>query len=144
MPKRPVTNLLSIPPRKKWISPFCTTAIIACGLLSSTAMATQPSLVQQGKKQFIRCAACHSLTAAEPAKLGPHLEGIVGRTVASVPGHDYSAALREQSFVWNEEQLDILLERPQQITPDLCMPFMGLSKPEARKALIEYLKNPEP
>ena len=82
--------------------------------------------------------------ADSSALAGPHLEAIVGRKVAAVEGFEYTEALRAQTFVWTEEQLDKWLERPQQLVPDMCMPFMGLANPDVRKALIAYLKNPQP
>ncbi len=110
----------------------------------SGAAAGDDAAAEAGKKQFIRCVACHSMSAEEPAKpnFGPHLEGIVGRRAAAVAGYGYSDALRAQTFVWDEEQLDRWLQQPQADVPGLCMPFKGLVRPEDRKALIEYLKSP--
>ncbi|GEM_PF-746737 len=112
-------------------------------------LAGQPSLEEIGRKQFIRCASCHAMSAdAQPrgaiADVGPHLEGIVGRPLAAVAGFPYSDALREGDFVWDEEMLDRWLTRPQDLVPGMCMPFMGLSRADLREALIAYLKNPQP
>lgn len=119
-------------------------AILVGGMPGPTATAEEAALVEAGRKHFIRCTACHSTRADAPPNIGPHLEGIVGRTVAAVAGFNYSDAMRAQTFVWDEAQLDRWLEHPQADIPGLCMPFKGLSKPEARKALIAYLKNPTP
>ena len=113
-------------------------------LAASAAFAEQPPLAQAGKKHFIRCVACHSMSAEAPPKLGPHLEGIVGREVASVEGFNYSDALRVQGFTWDEAQLDKWLTSPQADIPGLCLPFTGLAKAEERRAFIAYLKHPAP
>lgn len=107
-----------------------------------TAAAQQPDEAKAGKRIFIRCVACHTLSADAPPLTGPHLEGIVGRQVATVPGFQYSEMMRAQTFTWDEAQLDRWLKHPQEGFPGLCLPFTGLPKPEDRKALIAYLKNP--
>jgi len=116
---------------------------LLAGSMHSAAMAGQPSLAVSGKRLFIRCVACHTLDADARPGIGPHLEGIVGRQAASVPGFQYSAAMRAQSFKWSEAQLDKLLKRPQAEVADLCLPFTGLARRQDRKALIAYLKNPD-
>ena len=113
-------------------------------LLGSTATANEASLAEAGKKQFIRCVACHSLSAAAPPMFGPHLEGIVDRRAGTVSGHAYTEpTLRDQSFVWDEVYLDEWLERPQEKYPTMCLAFSGLANPETRRAVIAYLRNPD-
>ncbi len=119
-------------------------ALILGGMLPHAASANDTELVEKGRSQFIRCASCHSMTPGARLMQGPHLQGIVGRQVASVAGHAYSDELRAHDFVWTEEKLDEWLQRPQSLARDMCMPFMGLANPEMRRALIAYLKNPEP
>ncbi|AOF99695.1 cytochrome c-2 domain protein [Blastomonas sp. RAC04] len=98
----------------------------------------------QGKRLFLRCSACHAVTASAPAKVGPHLQGIVGRKAGAVKGFGYSPAMRSSAAVWNEATLDAWLQRPQAVVPGTSMAFAGLSKPADRKALIAYLKKPVP
>ncbi|MFA5630175.1 MAG: c-type cytochrome [Porticoccaceae bacterium] len=117
---------------------------IVVGLVAHVAAADQPALEEIGKKQFIRCASCHSMVDDGQDLAGPHLEGIIGRPIAAVEGFAYTEMLQAQSFVWDEAQLDKWLERPQQMIPGMCMPFMGLPRAELREALIAYLKNPVP
>lgn len=106
----------------------------------------QQGLIRKGRSQFLHCNACHVADAAAPPpfgdSLGPHLEDIVGRPSASVDGFAYTEALRALDLVWDEETLDLWLQQPQALVPAMCEPFMGISNPENRKALIAYLKNP--
>lgn len=120
------------------------TAMVAGGLLISAAMAERPTMADAGKKIFIRCVACHSVSADAAPRPGPHLEGIVGRKVAALPDFNYTEAMRAQTFTWDEAQLDRWLKNPQADIPGLCLPFTGLAKPEDRHALIAYLKQPVP
>jgi len=99
-------------------------------------------LVAKGAKQFLLCNSCHSMTADGPEMEGPHLEGIVNRPSASVEGFDYTTELKALNIRWDEAQLDRFLEKPQADVGGLCKPFMGMSNPQSRKALIAYLKDP--
>jgi cytochrome c len=97
-----------------------------------------------GKRLFLRCAACHAVTPQSGAKIGPNLQGVVGRKAGALAGFNYSNAMRGANLVWNEANLDRLLQRPQAVVPGTVMAFAGLPKPEDRKALIAYLKKPIP
>ncbi|BAV96641.1 cytochrome c family protein [Lysobacter enzymogenes] len=109
----------------------------------ATAASAEPApSAQSGKKHFIRCAACHSTDAADRSATGPHLNGIVGRTAASLPHFAYTSALRAQDFKWSEPKLDAFLKSPHSTHPGMCLTFNGLAKAEDRAALIAYLKDP--
>lgn len=112
---------------------------ISSPVRSQSAPADQAAI---GKRLYLRCAACHSLTARGPAKVGPHLEAIVGRRAASVPRFAYSPALAASRVVWNEATLDRWLQRPQSVVPGTTMNFVGMTDPAQRRALIAYLRNP--
>lgn len=115
--------------------------LMAASLGSGSALASE--LRAEGEKQFFRCAACHSMSAADDWAIGPHLEGIVGRSAAALPDFDYTEDLRQRELVWDTAQLDAWLEKPHEVVPGMCLPFMGLSNAAHREALIEYLKTPE-
>lgn len=122
-------------------------AVIAAASVSAALAAPpdpqpDPSAAQAGRKLFIRCIACHSMSASARPMTGPHLEGIVGRPVAALPDFAYSDALRAQDFVWDEERLDAFLQAPHRLHPGMCLTFGGLPRAEDRAALIAYLKNP--
>ena len=113
----------------------------------SSNVEAQQQLVKKGKSQFLHCNSCHVVDATAPPpfgdSLGPHLEGIVGRTAASVEGFTYTEELEALELVWDEETLDDWLQQPQAMVPEMCMPFTGIANPESRRALIAYLKNPK-
>jgi cytochrome c len=87
---------------------------------------------------FLQCAACHSV---DPGKngVGPSLAGVAGRKAASLPGFNYSPALRNSGLTWNAASLDTWLTSPQRAVPGTRMPFAGLSDPVKRKAVVDYL-----
>ena len=91
-----------------------------------------------GEGVFRNCRSCHSL---EPGvnSTGPALYGVVGRTVDSVDGYDYSGALEAVAEVWDPEHLNAFLENPKGFAPGTKMGFNGLRKIEDRANLIAYL-----
>ena len=99
------------------------------------------SLQTPGKTLFIQCAACHTVEAGGPNRVGPNLAGIVGKEAASHEGFSYSAAMKQKAPVWDEATLDEFLKHPQNFVPGTTMAFAGVRNDEQRKALIEYLKN---
>jgi cytochrome c len=128
-------------------------SLLASGLLAGIAAlgATVPSAAAPpknpavaGKMIFMRCAACHAVSAAAPRKVGPHLQGIVGRKSGSVEGFSYSPAMKAASLRWDEATLDRWLTRPASVVPGTAMVFAGLPDAADRKAVIAYLKKPVP
>ena len=120
----------------------------AVGLVGQTPGAAQGAPAKpaasavRGKLIFLRCASCHAVGGTGGGRIGPNLAGVVGRKAGSLPGATYSAAMKQQSFVWSEATLDKWLTRPSAVVPGTSMAFAGLPKPEDRAAVIAYLKNP--
>lgn len=52
------------------------------------------------------CAKCHSLRAEDPAKRGPHLEGLFSRRYGAVEGFPYRMVWKKADPVWTVEALD--------------------------------------
>ncbi len=86
------------------------------------------------------CSACH---ATDHNKVGPLLQGVVGRRAGSVPGYPYSAALAQAGITWDADTLDKWLAGPQHFIPGAQMPF---SLPDAvrRRDVIAYLETLKP
>lgn len=112
--------------------------------LASLRADASPQATAAGKRQFTKCAACHSLEKGVNL-MGPSLAGLAGRKAGSVAGFAYSAAMQQSKVVWTRQTLSAFLEKPMEYLPGTVMPFGGLSKPEQRTALIDYLLNePKP
>ncbi len=90
-----------------------------------------------GEKVFAKCRACHKVDGANGT--GPHLDGVVGRAVATVPGFAYSAAMQGHGGNWDAESLEKFLANPKAATPGTKMTFAGLPKVEDRANLIAWL-----
>ena len=91
----------------------------------------------KGEGVFRKCSACHKLDGTDG--VGPHLNGVVGRDIASVGGFGYSGALGGVEGAWTEEALYGFLENPKGWAPGTTMGFAGLKKPADKANLIAYL-----
>ena len=91
-----------------------------------------------GEAVFKKCGSCHKLDGSDG--VGPHLNGVVGRNHAAVPGFQYSEAnLALASEVWTPEAIFAFLENPKKYMPGTKMAFAGLPKPEDRANVIAFL-----
>jgi len=67
-------------------------------------------------------------------------KGLFGRPAGSVPGFDYSAAMKNSGIVWSPATLDLFLRGPRQMVPGTKMTFVGVPKAQERADLIAYLE----
>ena len=65
--------------------------------------------------------------------------GVFGRTAGSVPGFDYSEALKNAKIVWTEANLDKWLADPEVLVPGSKM-YFSVDKEGDRADLIAFLK----
>lgn len=97
-------------------------------------------LLKRGKRMFLRCRTCHTLQEGAKHGTGPNLYGIFGSKSASKEGFTYSPALLKSEIIWSEETIENWMSKPRDFVRGTSMAFVGLKKPEDRKALIAYLK----
>jgi cytochrome c len=94
-----------------------------------------------GAEVFRACVACHALSADEGNRAGPTLAGLFGRRIASLPGYNFSAALRKLDIVWTPETVAKLFEiGPTAYTPGTKMPEQTIGSPDERAALVQFLE----
>jgi cytochrome c len=95
----------------------------------------------RGAEVFRACVACHTLTPDEGNRAGPTLSGIFGRKIASLPGYNFSPALKQLDIVWTPETVSKLFEiGPMQYTPGTKMPEQTIGSAEDRAALVQFLQ----
>jgi len=96
--------------------------------------------LKRGETLFLQCRACHSLAAGEPNKVGPNLNGFLGRKAGQAAGFAYSDAFVNADVTWNAETLNEFLARPSQFIPGNRMVFVGVRKPADRGNIIAFLQ----
>jgi len=94
---------------------------------------------EKGERVFKKCAACHSVNAADGNKVGPNLHGVVGAAVAHLDNFAYSDAFKAHGGTWTFAELDHYLENPAAHIPGNKMSFAGLRKPGDRADVILYM-----
>jgi cytochrome c len=94
-----------------------------------------------GAEVFRACVACHTLSADAGNRAGPTLKGLFGRRIASLPGYNYSAPLKQLDIVWTPETVAKLFELgPATYTPGTKMPEQRINSAEDREALVKFLE----
>lgn len=112
---------------------------LVAGALGAAAIAATPAAgdAQRGAEIYSRCEACHAL---QYDRTGPRHCGLVGRKAGSVPGFEYSAAMKRSNLTWNEKTLDRFLANPPGVVPGTAMTYAGVADAQERADLIAYLR----
>lgn len=109
-------------------------------LIAAPAFAAGRGDPAAGKDIFSRtCQNCHA-TEVGVNKVGPTLWNVLGRKVASVPDYNYSPAMKAESGVWGEKELDAYLADPRGDKHGVKMFFKGLPAAQDRNDVIAYLR----
>jgi cytochrome c len=111
-------------------------------LLLPQAALAQDGNAEAGEDVFKKCRACHAVGPDAANKVGPQLNGIIGRKSGTVEGFNYSDANKEagaNGLVWTEVELLKYLENPQAFMPKNKMAFAGLKDEQDRMDVLAYL-----
>jgi cytochrome c len=93
-----------------------------------------------GEKVFKRCLACHMVGEDAKIRVGPVLNGLIGRKAGSYAGFKYTEANKNSGLTWDEPTLTTYLKNPRAMIPGTSMTFAGIKKVEEIEDLIAYLK----
>jgi cytochrome c len=123
-------------------------ALTALSVIFAAGSVSAAADEAKGKRVFNKCRACHSV-AAGVSKIGPSLNGIIGRTAGSWKKKNgklfpFSSAMKkagkgDKPLVWTATSLKKFLKAPRKFLPGNRMPFPGLKKEADRDNLIAYL-----
>lgn len=96
---------------------------------------------RQGAEVWRACQACHALRPEGGPMAGPHLHGIFGRRMGSLPGYPYSERLARGDIVWTPETVaDLFTRGPDVVTPGTRMPVQRVGNAEELAALMRFLE----
>jgi cytochrome c len=100
-----------------------------------------PGLDAHGAQVFRACSACHALTPDAGPMAGPHLHGVFGRRMGSLPGYAYSERLARGDIIWNAPTIgDLFTRGPDVVTPGTKMPVQRVDNAEDLAALLRFLE----
>lgn len=119
-------------------------AVVLALALAAPAGAQQSGDAAFGARLFgIQCKPCHSVGRGAVNRTGPVLNGLFGRRAASVEGFDYSRSMRRMGadgLTWTFETLEAYLANPRALVSGTRMSYRGMADPDARAALMAYLR----
>ncbi|UCI05120.1 c-type cytochrome [Mesorhizobium sp. B1-1-8] len=120
-------------------------AIAFLAIMPVVAFVVNPSRAQDasaGEKVFTKCKVCH-IADKDQNKVGPSLNGVIGRTAGTHPGFSYSQAMIEagkSGTKWDEATLTTYLHDPKAMVKGTKMAFPGLKSDQDVANVIAYLK----
>ena len=120
---------------------------LIAGLSAMASMLSLPSALPQGSQGTEAgllafnnsCRTCHVVREGDN-RLGPNLHKVIGRKAGSLPGYNYSGAMKEADFVWDEEKLERFIANPDEVVAGNNMkPYGGLASKDERAKIIAFL-----
>lgn len=97
--------------------------------------------VAAGAKFFDRkCSQCHDGEKTGGHAKGPFLWNGFGRPAASIPGFEFSEAMKRAGIAWDYATLDHYLADTERAVPGKAMNFVGIADPALRAAVLLHLR----
>lgn len=114
-------------------------SLVVLGTLSPLAWAEADA--EAGRAIFqARCTGCHAIGPGAQAAFGPQLNGVVGRQ-AGTSEYQYSPAMQQAGFVWDEEKLKAYIDDPKAVVPGTRMNFWWIGSDQKLSDVVAYLKS---
>jgi cytochrome c len=92
-----------------------------------------------GEVAFARCSACHGIGENAAHRMGPQLNGVVGRRAGTQEGFGYSRAMiaaGASGLIWTPETLTPFLHKPRDFVPGTKMSFSGVPDAETIAEIV--------
>ena len=95
--------------------------------------------LDDAKKVWKKCSACHSIKKGGKNKIGPALYNVLGRDIAALSDYKYSKAIMAYGKTWTFEEMNGFLTKPQAYIKGTKMAFAGLKKEKDRASVILFM-----
>lgn len=107
--------------------------------LGGPAHADADADAAKGEKVYAKCKTCHELTTAKN-KVGPTLQGVIGRTAGTVEGFKYSEAMVNSGVTWDVATIGEYVGKPKEFIAGNKMAFAGLKKEDEIEDLLAFIQ----
>jgi len=128
-----------VPPLARVLATLLGTTVSALIVAASAGTAAPTGDPEAGRRAFQVCGACHAVVPGAPTVVGPNLHGIVGRSVASAPGFEYSARLNAAGGTWDAARLERFLANPGELSAGTPMAAIAVASAQERADVVAYL-----
>ena len=120
------------------IAAGCAVTAVTCLGFFTLLVAAAPAAgdAAAGRRSYAKCTGCHS---PDRNRTGPRHCGLFGRISGTLPGYDYSEAMRKAAILWDAGTLDRFLAAPMTVVPGTTMGFAGVADARERRNLVAYL-----
>ncbi|MEL6299940.1 MAG: c-type cytochrome [Pseudomonadota bacterium] len=111
--------------------------------MSGAAMAQSGGDAKKGERVFKKCTACHMVGDKAKNRVGPVLNGIVGRAAGTAEGYRYSKlnlAAGEAGLVWTAENIIAYLPDPSAYLKTFLKENGAADKAKGRSKMVYKLK----
>ncbi|MCL6707915.1 cytochrome c family protein [Pseudomonas sp. R2.Fl] len=115
---------------------------VSVAIFSACGVNAQEGDANAGATVFNKCKACHNADT-DKNKVGPSLNGVIGRVAGTHPGFTYSKAMVEAGkagLQWDEASLRDYLHDPKAKVKGTKMAFAGLKDDGDISNLLAYLE----
>jgi cytochrome c len=112
----------------------------AAALIATMAVVAAAEDLENGKAVWSKCRACHDIGEGAKNKIGPVLNGLIGRKAGTVEAFNYSEANKNSDITWGEATFREYIKNPKAKMPNTKMIFAGLSDEQDIEDLLAYLK----
>lgn len=116
--------------------------LAAAALLFMTAQVLAGDKVA-GEAVFKRCAACHAIGEDAQNKVGPKLNGIMGKTPGTQEEFSFSESLVQfgEGKIWSADLMAAWLKDPKSLVPGNRMAFGGIKDKKDLEDILAYLSS---
>jgi cytochrome c len=114
-------------------------AVSAASMASEVDDRVAAANLKRGQLFFMQCRTCHDLEAGVPPKVGPNLNGVIGRKAGGAAGFKYSEVLARSGIVWTTDTLDAWIRQPAALAPGNAMAYPGIANDADRAAVIAWM-----
>ncbi len=114
--------------------------VLAAGMLLAVPAVASAQDAEAGKAAFKKaCGICHNVGPGAKTKVGPELNGVIGRPAGSIEGYNYSPALKGSGITWDAAKLNEWITDSKKMVPGTKM-VAKVSDELARDDIIAYLE----
>jgi cytochrome c len=114
----------------------------AFGLLLTAGGAMAAGDPAAGEKIFQSiCTSCHAIGPGATNRLGPELNGVIGRKAGTAEGYRYSGPMKNSGLTWDEATFAKFIANPRGMVPGTKMSYAGLTDPNDIANITAYLES---